>query len=46
MNIVAQHLDIDSLFSWQRLFSDGNWKQKGWSAKWDASALRAQTTIA
>ena len=46
MNIVAQHLDIDSLFSGQRLFSDGNWKQKGWSAKWDASALRAQTTIA
>ena len=46
INIVAQHLDIDSLFSGQRLFTDGNWKQKGWSAKWDASALRAQTTVA
>ncbi|MEY4992105.1 MAG: hypothetical protein RI948_982 [Bacteroidota bacterium] len=46
INIVAQHLDIDSLFSGQRLFTDGNWKQKGWSAKWDASALRAQTTTA
>ena len=44
INILAQHFDIDSLFSGQRLFSDGNWKQNGWSAKWDASALRAQTT--
>ncbi len=46
INVVAQHLDIDSLFSGQRIFSDGNWKQQGWTAKWDASALRAQTALA
>lgn len=45
INFAAQHLDIDSLFAGQRFFSDGNWKQKGWSAKWDASALRAQTNV-
>lgn len=45
MNFAAQHLDIDSAFAGQRLFSDGNWKQNGWTAKWDASALRAQTSV-
>jgi hypothetical protein len=45
INFAAQHLDIDSSFEGQRLFSDGNWKQNGWTAKWDASALRAKTSV-
>ncbi len=43
IHIAAQHLDIDSLFSGQRLFTNGQWKQNRWDAKWDASALRTQT---
>lgn len=42
-NLSAQILAIDTVFQGQRFYSDGNWKQNKWSAKWDASALRSQT---
>lgn len=44
LHFAAQHLAIDTLFSGQRLYSEGNWKQNGWAAKWDASALRTSAT--
>ncbi len=42
INLVGQFLAIDTLFQGYRLFTDGNWKQNNWDAKWDASALRSQ----
>ena len=42
-NIKAQYFAIDQVFLGQRLYSDGNWAQKGWAARWDASALKAHT---
>jgi len=46
MNFTAQYFSIDSLFSGQRLYADGNWQQNKWAAKWDASALRSQKSAA
>ena len=45
-NLEAQYLGIDSLFEGQRFYTDGQWKQNLWDAKWDASALRSQTSNA
>jgi hypothetical protein len=42
INFAAQHFSIDSLFSGQRVYSDGSWQQNRWVAKWDASALQSQ----
>lgn len=42
-NIAAQHLAVDTVFTGQRIYSDGAWKQNNWTAKWDASALRSNT---
>ncbi|MFM6934449.1 MAG: hypothetical protein ACKOXP_03335 [Flavobacteriales bacterium] len=41
--IEAQNYSIGTAFSGSRIFSDGNWKQKGWSAVWDASALNSKS---
>ena len=44
LNLMAQYFNIGNNFDGQRLYSDGNWKQKGWTAKWDASTLKAQSS--
>ena len=41
--LEAQYYNIGKDFSGSRVFSEGNWKQKGWNALWDASALNSQT---
>lgn len=43
IQFAGQLLHIDSLFSGQRFYTEGNWKEKGWTAKWDASALNSKT---
>jgi hypothetical protein len=41
--LEAQYYGIGTDFSGSRMFTEGNWKQKGWKALWDASALSSQT---
>lgn len=41
--LEAQFYNIGKDFSGSRVFSEGNWKQKGWNVLWDASALSSQT---
>lgn len=43
IQFAGQLLHIDSIFSGQRFYTEGNWKEKAWTAKWDASALNAKT---
>ncbi len=44
--LEAQNYSIGSHFNGSRLFSEGNWKQSGWSANWDASALTSKASTA
>jgi len=48
MNLEGQHFSIGKDYFGNRLASEGNWKQQGWSAKWDGSFLSSkneQSTI-
>ncbi|MEN9742518.1 MAG: hypothetical protein RLZZ65_323 [Bacteroidota bacterium] len=39
--IKLENFQIDTIFSGQKFSSEGDWKAKGWQAKWDAFALHA-----
>ncbi len=39
VNLEGQHFSIGKEYIGNRLATDGSWKQNGWSAKWDGSAL-------
>lgn len=41
INLEGQHFSIGNDYNGDRLASEGNWKQNGWEAKWDASALHS-----
>jgi hypothetical protein len=41
--LEAQYYDIGTDFSGSRMFSEGNWKERGWNVLWDASVLSSQT---
>ncbi|MFY7944823.1 MAG: hypothetical protein ACOVNZ_09585 [Crocinitomicaceae bacterium] len=43
INLEGQHFAIGKQFSGNRLATEGNWKQDGWSAKWDGSALTSRS---
>lgn len=45
VKLEAQQFSIGSDFSGYRMFSEGNWKEKGWSATWDASALSSKAIL-
>ena len=42
MNLEGQHFSIGNEYFGNRLASEGNWKQQGWSAKWDGSFLSSK----
>lgn len=42
MNLEGQHFSIGNDYFGNRLASEGNWKQQGWSAKWDGSFLSSK----
>ena len=44
--LEAQNYSIGSDFNGSRMFSEGNWKQSGWYANWDASALTSTASTA
>ena len=44
--LEAQNYSIGSDFNGSRMFSEGNWKQSGWYANWDASALTSKASTA
>ena len=44
MSVVGQYYQIGEEFNGKRLFSEGNWRQKGWNATWDASYLQSKSS--
>jgi len=44
MSLFGQYYQVGEQFNGRRLFSEGNWIQKGWKASWDASYLDAKST--
>ena len=40
--IKLETFQIDSLFSGNRCYTDGVWKNKGWQAKWDGFAMQSK----
>lgn len=45
ISLSGQFYQVGEQFKGKRLYSEGNWRQKGWNTTWDASYLRAVTTV-
>ncbi len=43
ISLDLQYFTIGNNFNGKRIYSDGNWKQKGWSLNWDASYLNSNS---
>ena len=43
ISLIGQYYQVGDQFNGKRLFSEGNWKQKGWTALWDASYLNSKS---
>jgi hypothetical protein len=44
VQLRLENFQIDTNFSGQKFYTDGAWKNKGWTAKWDGFAMQAKQT--
>ena len=42
INLSGQHFSIGNAYQGNRMYSDGRWNQRGWSATWDGSYLSSK----
>jgi hypothetical protein len=45
ISLDLQYFAIGNDFNGKRIYSDGNWKQKGWNFNWDASYLNSNSIL-